>query len=133
MKTSIILAVAVLIGACNKPAPIMDKVVPADHTAVVGETYTGVLPAADGSGIKTTVVLLPNGTFTWTSEYLGKADGVFEDSGTYTVENGVATLTIPQQEGYYLKLSDGQAFLLDQDKQLISNELAGQYVLKKTN
>ena len=133
MKKITVLVAAILLAACSKPAPTEEKAAPAEQTAAVGEIYTGVLPAADGPGIKTTVALLPDGTFAWTSEYLEKADGVFEDKGTYTVENGVATLTIPQQEGYYLKLSPGQATLLDQDRQPITGELAEQYILKKAN
>ena len=133
MKKITVLVAAILLAACSKPSPAPEEAAPADQVSVVGEIYTGILPAADGPGIKTTVALLPDGTFTWTSEYLEKADGVFEDKGTYTVENGVATLTIPQQEGYFLQLSPGQATLLDQDKQPITGDLAEKYILKKAN
>ena len=133
MKKITVMVAAILLAACSKPAPAPEEEAPAEQVSTVGEIYTGVLPAADGPGIKTTVVLLPDGTFTWTSEYLEKADGVFEDKGTYTVENGVATLTIPQQEGYYLQLSPEQATLLDQDKRPITGDLAEKYILKKAN
>ena len=133
MKKITVLVAAILLAACSKPSPAPEEAAPSDQVSVVGEIYTGILPAADGPGIKTTVALLPDGTFTWTSEYLEKADGVFEDKGTYTVENGVATLTIPQQEGYFLQLSPGQATLLDQDKQPITGDLAEKYILKKAN
>ena len=133
MKKITVLVAAILLAACSKPAPAPEEVAPAEPVSAVGEIYTGVLPAADGPGIKTTVALLPDGTFTWTSEYLEKADGVFEDKGTYTVENGVVTLTFPQQEGYYLLLSSGLATLLDQDKRPITGDLAEKYILKKAN
>lgn len=136
MKKITLLIVSVLLMACSKPTSTPDETTPLElknNSMLVEDIYEGVLPAADGPGIKTQVSLFPNGTFIWKSEYLGKTDGIFEDKGTYTVENGVATLVIPQQEGYYLRLAPQQATLLDQDKQPITGESAEQYVLNKTN
>ena len=66
MKKITVLVAAILLVACSKPAPTEEKPALADQTAAVGEIYTGILPAADGPGIKTTVALLSDGTFTWT-------------------------------------------------------------------
>lgn len=94
--------------------------------------YEGLLPAADGPGIQTTLTLEPDGTFVWRSEYLDEQDGVFVDRGTYTVAGNVAALEVPGEGARYAKVEEGRLRLLDQDKKVIAGPLADMYVLAKT-
>ncbi len=94
--------------------------------------YEGLLPAADGPGIQTTLTLAPDGTFVWRSEYLDEQDGVFVDRGTYTLTGNVAALEVPGEGVRYVKVEEGRLRLLDQDKNVITGSLADMYVLEKT-
>lgn len=94
--------------------------------------YEGLLPAADGPGIQTTLTLSPDGTFVWRSEYLDEQDGVFVDRGTYTLTGNVAALEVPGEGVRYAKVEEGRLRLLDQDKKVITGPLADMYVLAKT-
>ena len=48
-------------------------------------TYEGTLPCADCSGIRTTLKINSDTTYELRSEYLGRKDGVFEESGIYNI------------------------------------------------
>ena len=58
--------------------------------------YEGTLPAASSPGIKTTLTLNKDKTFTLRSEYIDEKDGIFNDKGTYTLDGNVLTA---RQEG----------------------------------
>ena len=49
-------------------------------------TYEGTLPCADCSGIRTTLKINSDTTYELRSEYLGRKDGVFEESGIYSIK-----------------------------------------------
>ena len=53
--------------------------------------YEGTLPAASSPGIKTTLTLNKDKTFTLRSEYIDEKDGIFNDKGTYTLDGNVLT------------------------------------------
>src|SRR5690554_3245370 len=92
MMKRIILA-GILMGftivSCNKKADATDTTMLTDSLAMENDilvdsehsaqnsldwsgTYEGVLPCADCEGIKTTIVLNQDGTFTHTAEYINK-------------------------------------------------------------
>ena len=58
--------------------------------------YEGTLPAASSPGIKTTLTLNKDKTFTLRSEYIDEKDGIFNDKGTYTLDGNILTA---KQEG----------------------------------
>ena len=80
--------------------------------------YEGTLPAASSPGIKTTLTLNKDKTFTLRSEYIDEKDGIFNDK-----EGGDIT---------YYKVEEGQLKMLDQQKQPITGDLAKFYILKQT-
>ena len=94
--------------------------------------YEGTLPAASSPGIKTTLTLNKDKTFTLRSEYIDEKDGIFNDKGTYTLDGNV--LTTKQEGGdiTYYKVEEGQLKMLDQQKQPITGDLAKFYILKQT-
>ena len=95
--------------------------------------YEGTLPAASSPGIKTTLTLNKDKTFTLRSEYIDEKDGIFNDKGTYTLDGNVLTA---RQEGgdiTYYKVEEGQLKMLDQQKQPVTGDLAKFYILKQRN
>ena len=76
--------------------------------------YEGTLPAASSPGIKTTLTLNKDKTFTLRSEYIDEKDGIFNDKGTYTLDGNI--LTAKQEGGdiTYYKVEEGQLKMLDQ-------------------
>ena len=94
-------------------------------------TYQGVLPAASGPGIETTLTLNNNGTYNMESIYMDKVAGVFEDEGTYSVDDGVITLNSEEMEAVYFQMEEGQVRRLDTRRQPVIGELSEHYVLKK--
>ena len=94
--------------------------------------YEGTLPAASSPGIKTTLTLNKDKTFTLRSEYIDEKDGIFNDKGTYTLDGNI--LTAKQEGGdiTYYKVEEGQLKMLDQQKQPVTGDLAKFYILKQT-
>ena len=80
--------------------------------------YEGTLPAASSPGIKTTLTLNKEKTFTLRSEYIDEKD----------------VLTTKQEGGdiTYYKVEEGQLKMLDQQKQPVTGDLAKFYILKQT-
>ena len=83
-------------------------------------------------GIKTTLTLNKDKTFTLRSEYIDEKDGIFNDKGTYTLDGNI--LTAKQEGGdiTYYKVEEGQLKMLDQQKQPVTGDLAKFYILKQT-
>ena len=101
----------------------------AGETASVQTEYEGVLPAADCPGIKTTLTLYTNGTFQLQEEYLER-DASFTQTGTFTIQQDLLTLTTQDNEVRYFRLGEGTASMLDADKQPITGDLASYYILR---
>ncbi|NMA73921.1 MAG: copper resistance protein NlpE [Bacteroidales bacterium] len=93
--------------------------------------YKGTLPAADGPGIETTLVINDDDTFNLTSVYVDR-NTTIEEKGTYTLEKGYMTLSFDgDQEAQYYFIGENRATRLNADKEFIAGELADQYVLNK--
>ncbi len=94
-------------------------------------TYTGVMPCADCPGIKTTIVLNNDLTFTYTGEYQER-DTKVEDSGKFMWhENGSVVHLMGKEVNMKLKVGENQLFSLDQDGKPIDGPLKEHYILKK--
>ena len=95
--------------------------------------YEGTLPCADCGGIRTTLKINSDTTYELRSEYLGKKDGIFEESGIYNIvsENIIELVTPSSGEKTFYKILDGAVALSDSLGTLNSGELAEHYILKK--
>ncbi|MTG98624.1 copper resistance protein NlpE [Myroides sp. BIT-d1] len=96
-------------------------------------TYQGVVPCADCPGIDTTIVLNEDGTFTRVLVYQDKADGKFEDKGTFAWDaaGSVITLKVDDKEETKYQVREGALAQLDQEGKAIEGELAEKYLLAK--
>lgn len=94
--------------------------------------YEGTLPAASSPGIKTTLTLNKDKTFTLRSEYIDEKEGIFNDKGTYSVNNNILTAKQDGGDVIYYKIDKGQLEMLNKDKQPVTGELAKLYILKQT-
>lgn len=95
--------------------------------------YKGTLPCADCGGIKTELQVLSDGTYKLRSEYLGKKDAVFEESGVYNIINGnVIELVTPSSgDKTYYKILEGAVAMSDSAGNTADGVLAKNYILKK--
>ena len=96
-------------------------------------TYEGTLTCADCSGIRTTLKINSDTTYELRSEYLGRKDGVFEESGIYNIvgENIIELVTPSSGEKTFYKILDGSVALSDSLGTLNGSELAEHYILKR--
>lgn len=93
--------------------------------------YEDTIPAASGPGIKMTLTLNPDYTFTLVSEYIGKKEKPFTDKGTYTAEEGIINATLQDNSMKYFKIGDKQLMLLNADKKPAEGNMAKEYILKQ--
>lgn len=96
-------------------------------------TYEGTLPCSDCPGIKTTIVLNQNNTYSKTSEYIGKENPKFDEEGKIEWhDNGRDITLIPTKgESEIYKVIEGSLVMLDREGNEITGELAPHYILKK--
>lgn len=96
-------------------------------------TYTGTLPCADCSGVRTTLTIHDDTTYDLRSEYLGKENGVFEENGIYRVVgvDVIELITPSTSDRTYYKILNGSIVLSDSTGMISRDELADYYVLKK--
>ena len=72
-------------------------------------------------------------TYELRSEYLGRKDGVFEESGIYNIvgENIIELVTPSSGKKTFYKILDGSVALSDSLGTLNGSELAEHYILKR--
>lgn len=103
----------------------------AENSLGIAGTYSGTLPAADCPGIKTTLVLNNDHTFSLTSEYLEREAKVTE-GGNYAVSGNILTLAFSGEDRTLrCKVGENTLTLLDGDGNEVTGDLAPMYVLKK--
>lgn len=95
-------------------------------------TYEGTLPCADCPGIKTTIVLNEDGSFTMKQEYLER-ESIFEEKGNFiwSEDGGKIQLKLKDNEVYNFIVGENKLFMLDQEGNEITGELAEHYILDK--
>lgn len=121
-KALLIMAGAALLAGCScKNGP-----------ETICSSYRGVLPAADAAGIATTLTFDSNGRYLERSDYLGKADSVFNEYGNYKIKNNIITTVNAAGETDYYRLEKNQIRRLDNRKKVIDGSLADAYVLPQT-
>lgn len=146
LMATAVAAAALALAGCN--AHTSDDVAKADttNTAQASTTtpanlttaqqnagvYSGVLPAADCEGIRTTLYIRPDGTYTRISEYIG-AD-TFEEGGTWkTDDKGVMHMKPAnnQDPEWLMDFEETEVVLLDPEGNPVKGPLADHYKLKK--
>ena len=148
-KSALVLAVAILTLFGCKSGEKHDKVFdgpittapaakPDGHTSESSLDWDGVYeatdPCADCDGIKTTVTLRQDKTFTMTQSYLGKAGGEnhFNESGTfYWDENGSIVVLETPNLVVKFKVEENGLTLSRMEGNVERKELGNFYVLKK--
>src|SRR5690554_6371857 len=139
------------IGSCNRKEDATDTTMLTDSLAMESDilvdsehneqtsldwygTYEGVLPCADCEGIKTTIVLNQDGTFTLTAEYINK-DFTDESEGEIMChDNGsIVHLKDGDDVDVKLKVIENALIHLDQEGNEIDGALKDHYQLNKIN
>ena len=152
-RTLVMMAIAASLSivACNDPGKQETATTdnPADTSAVsqpvdmhnaansldlAGE-YEGTLPCADCEGIKTTLNLNKDESFTLKEEYLGKkSPSVFNSKGKWVVHENTITLQFDkelQDRRVQYKAGENKLWLLDQEGKEITGTLADKYIMTK--
>lgn len=120
--------------------PVADTTTVIDmHTSQIAldwnGTYEGTLPCADCPGIKTTIVLKEDNTFSKHVEYLDRKDGTFDETGKieWHKSGNSITLISEDSETQQYKVREGSLMMLSQDGEEVTGTLADHYVLAKVN
>ncbi|MCO6497085.1 MAG: copper resistance protein NlpE N-terminal domain-containing protein [Chitinophagaceae bacterium] len=90
--------------------------------------YQGTLPCADCAGIKTTLELKNDNTYTLTQEYIDR--DTFNENGTFGWDADGSVITL-SSNGQKYKVGENILFALDQDGNVVTGDLAENYKLKK--
>lgn len=96
--------------------------------------YEGILPCADCTGIKTTILLNNDLTYIKKVEYLeGKEnENIFVETGKFEWDRTGSSITLLSDNDLrQYKVGENQLFHLDNDGRVITGQLAAMYVLKK--
>lgn len=142
MKTKCLCVVALImaITSCtgspkknNVQAESKDTVKEQVKAADFYGTYEGILPCADCEGIKTTLTINKDKTYSLKSDYIGEKDGVFESSGVYEmIDKTLIELITPSSgEKTYYKILENGMMLSDEAGTINQGALAEHYILKK--
>ena len=94
--------------------------------------YTGTIPAADAEGINVRMLLNQDNTYELTYEYIDKPDSTFTFTGAFAWDDAgnIIHIEIADAPSYY-KVAENKLIQLDMKGDLITGELADNYVLTK--
>lgn len=121
-----------VLAACGKGGKSGNAVSALQDTTYCG-TYKGTLPAADCPGVKTVLTIKADSTYKLSSDYIGKENGHFEESGVYHKNGDVVELVTPSSgERTYYKVKDAKSVIMtDSAGTEPQGETARMYVLTK--
>lgn len=140
------IAIALLLSGCkehedavenlnnsNEATTAVDPIHNSQNALDYYGTYTGVLPCADCTGIKTSLTLLENDKFMRSIQYLGKEKQPTVQKGTYKWNKAGSAITIQTSPGQMQQYKVGENVLwhLDQEGNRINGTLASRYRLEK--
>ena len=135
MKVLMLVASCALAACAPPPAAGPADAVHSSRNALGWQgTYIGTTPCADCEGIRTTLMLKPDGSFTRERSYLGKAGSPVQDAGSFswnTAGNEITLLLGPDASRQY-RVAENRLVQLDRSGQPITGALAGMYVLEQT-
>ncbi|MFN1217410.1 copper resistance protein NlpE [Chryseobacterium kwangjuense] len=94
-------------------------------------TYEAVVPCADCPGIKTSLTLNNNKTFSITEEYIDR-NSKSEDKGTFEWDSAGSMITLKgKTASYKYKVGENKLFQLDMDGKEITGPNKDLYIFKK--
>ncbi len=94
-------------------------------------TYEATIPCADCPGIKTTLTLNKDNTFTISEEYLERKTKS-EDKGNFSWDTTGSTITLNGKNAKYkYKVGENRLFQLNMDGTPITTEMKDLYIFKK--
>lgn len=93
--------------------------------------YKGTIPAADCPGIKVTLILNKDNTYTLNNVYIDRKDADFNEEGTFSVKGNLLTLKEKNGNESYYKVEEGRVEMLNADKQPAEGKMKDLYVLKQ--
>jgi uncharacterized lipoprotein NlpE involved in copper resistance len=114
---------------------MMDK----DHNAQVcldwDGSYSGTIPAADGPGIETKIVLNDDHTYQISWKYLEKGDEMYVQEGTFVWDATGSFITLENMDAdkypTMYKVGENHLLQLDLNGDKITGALADKYILSK--
>lgn len=114
--------IALMAASCGTHGQTAEK-------ELIGSTYLGTIPAADGPGIAVEITFGEGETFLRTMEYLER-DFTFVDEGSFTVE-GDRVILHPSDDGQTTayRIEPERLRMLDLEQQVIEGPLADYYIL----
>ncbi|NMM50123.1 copper resistance protein NlpE N-terminal domain-containing protein [Marinigracilibium pacificum] len=137
MKNSMlfILCIMCLIGCKSNSTSDNNQSYSGDNSNVSVDwdgRYLGVLPCADCNGIKTTIDLNKDKTFSMSTVYLGKSDQTYTHNGSFEwYDNGSKIkLKSEDMDGAFI-VGENQLIHLDKEGNRIDGDMGDKYVLKK--
>jgi uncharacterized lipoprotein NlpE involved in copper resistance len=97
--------------------------------------YTGIIPAADAEGINVKITLNTDETYKLEYQYIGKSDDIFTYTGTFNWNSQKDTIILDKEKESdfpkYYKLGKNTLTQLDLEGNVITGNLANNYILKK--
>lgn len=97
-------------------------------------TYKAVLPCADCEGISTILIIDSTYTYKLISIYLGKSDSVFEEHGSYSLNNDSNIIVLMGEDNKRIdlfKVEDNRLRKLDVKGNEVTGLLQDHYILHK--
>jgi uncharacterized lipoprotein NlpE involved in copper resistance len=133
-KFPVLAAILVIfaLGACkSKESEAVDAAHNSRNSINWDGVYTGIIPAADGPGIKVQLVLRSDETYELRYEYIDKP-GVFTSKGDFRWDESGSVITLDDREmPPYYKVGENILIQLDMQGKIITGNLADNYVLRK--
>ena len=122
-------------AATTEPATTAAVAIATDTktTFVMTGTFEGTLPAASSEGIRTSLTVNADSTYSYKQEYIGEKDANFETNGVYhLIGKDLIQLVTPSsgEKTYYKRVETGY-MLSDSLGTVNQGELAEHYILKQ--
>ena len=129
VAVAVAVAVSVSCRSNQKIADTHDSKISLDWEGV----YTGTIPAADVDGINVRMQLKKDNTYELTYDYIGKPEAAFTFTGSFRWDDtgNVITIEIADAPSHY-KVEENRLIQLDMEGNLITGDLADNYVLQKS-
>lgn len=93
--------------------------------------YAGTLPCADCPGIHTTMTMNPDQTYVLVTRYDEKKDGTFKQKGEFSWSPDGSAIILDDAKSPAYKVGENALFHLDMAGQVVTGDLAENYVLRK--
>jgi len=125
------------------PAEEVNSTVSEEEPKATGDTsetaldwngqYKGILPCADCAGIATTLTLKSDGSFQRVVFYQEKSTQAIVERGSFSWDDSGSRITTTAEDGstQAYKVGENQLWHLDANGQMISGDLADNYILTK--